>query len=947
MDKYAADQITTMLNIPMTTLFLDWSDYVSTKYFGDQYIAPTFDFADYVLELGFNSNMYERYAQLFTGPQGAWRHYGNYTNPTLITLIGQLETAPEGSAAQQDIANQIQEIIGQDMPIIPLGGHAEWGTHSDKYWMGWPTEDNPLLPASPYGLSRQEVQLLTIVLGLRGRALNVRTLNSSGSILPSCNVALAGIGSIVSDSNGWANFTGVPSGTLSVSVSWHGSKVNQTSVVVSDSDVTVDVKCHVWVLTVDARTGDGSAFVQPNNMQVYVTLPNGTHVNPSNVNSMTWEVQNGTYWFAVRWRGSWVYGNISLALDTSTKTRVLLCKVYSLSFTFKDSSGGLTINPASWQIKAPNGTALTMAGAGIIGQAQNGTWELVRVPWQGGNVVPAVHPTLSLTGNTVWTQNLRIYNIQLTFRDSSGSLTLPSVTNFTLKYPNGTLSTLSGNPSLYIQNGTNELLSVYWQGSNIVPLTHPTFDATNGDQTFNCRIYRLSATFRDSNGASNLYKNPSQIVLLCPNASSVVVTSYSGIVVQNGSYTVTSITWNGVNVVPSPNPTVSLTDDSNLEIDCLVYDLRIKVTDEFNAAIEGAMISVTLPNGTTITALTGEDGFSSFLKCPCGSFNGTISFLTQKVTIIGDVSKEYSFKIETPPAAITDLTTSSPTDTSITLTWTAPGDDGVNGNASGYVVKYSTSGSITDADWDSATTYTQSWTPAKNGTTETHVITGLSNGVTYWFAIKAYDDALPSNYGGVSNSASGTTLTPGWSTNPPIVLVGGPGNNATTPSDTFRNYNFSLTVNGAKDVVITSSREAPPSVGTIPSGTRSFIFLRIDGQFIPGTNLAAVYLFYNRTSIQELGINETSMRLYRWNSTTSLWDEIPGTAIVLNSTHGVVIGYMTHFSYFAVFGSPVTGGGNVWNEAFIIVMLATVGVVVVVAAAVVLVRRRSGQKGHL
>jgi hypothetical protein len=147
--------------------------------------------------------------------------------------------------------------------------------------------------------------------------------------------------------------------------------------------------------------------------------------------------------------------------------------------------------------------------------------------------------------------------------------------------------------------------------------------------------------------------------------------------------------------------------------------------------------------------------------------------------------------------------------------------------------------------------------------------------------------------------------------------------------------------------VITSSREAPPSVGTIPSGTRSFIFLRIDGQFIPGTNLAAVYLFYNRTSIQELGINETSMRLYRWNSTTSLWDEIPGTAIVLNSTHGVVIGYMTHFSYFAVFGSPVTGGGNVWNEAFIIVMLATVGVVVVVAAAVVLVRRRSGQKGHL
>nr|MDO8100064.1 hypothetical protein [Candidatus Njordarchaeota archaeon] len=45
--------------------------------------------------------------------------------------------------------------------------------------------------------------------------------------------------------------------------------------------------------------------------------------------------------------------------------------------------------------------------------------------------------------------------------------------------------------------------------------------------------------------------------------------------------------------------------------------------------------------------------------------------------------------------------------------------------------------------------------PAENGTTETHAVSGLSPNVCYWFAIKAYD-GVP-NYGGVSNSPSGTT----------------------------------------------------------------------------------------------------------------------------------------------------------------------------------------------
>jgi chitodextrinase len=129
----------------------------------------------------------------------------------------------------------------------------------------------------------------------------------------------------------------------------------------------------------------------------------------------------------------------------------------------------------------------------------------------------------------------------------------------------------------------------------------------------------------------------------------------------------------------------------------------------------------------------------------------------------------------TPPSAISDLATSNPTGSSITLTWTAPGDDGMTGNATGYIVKYSTSGSITASNWGSATTYTQSWTPAKNGTTETHTVTGLDPGTEYWFAVDSYDEAP--NYSGVSNSPSATTTatttTTGGGGGLPILVIAG------------------------------------------------------------------------------------------------------------------------------------------------------------------------------
>ena len=101
----------------------------------------------------------------------------------------------------------------------------------------------------------------------------------------------------------------------------------------------------------------------------------------------------------------------------------------------------------------------------------------------------------------------------------------------------------------------------------------------------------------------------------------------------------------------------------------------------------------------------------------------------------------------TAPAEITDLTATS-AEATITLGWTAVGDDAMEGLAAGYDIRYSTQ-EITSDNWPDASTYSQSLVPAAAGDAETLIISDLPLQQNYYFAIRAYDDAL--NYAAISN----------------------------------------------------------------------------------------------------------------------------------------------------------------------------------------------------
>ena len=111
------------------------------------------------------------------------------------------------------------------------------------------------------------------------------------------------------------------------------------------------------------------------------------------------------------------------------------------------------------------------------------------------------------------------------------------------------------------------------------------------------------------------------------------------------------------------------------------------------------------------------------------------------------------------PAAVQNLAAASHTATSITLIWTAPGDDSLSGRATQYDIRYSPS-PINESNWVSATQITGEPAPPPAGTADTLPITGLLWNTRYYFAMKTADE-VP-NWSGLSNVMHDSTRTGTW-----------------------------------------------------------------------------------------------------------------------------------------------------------------------------------------
>ena len=239
------------------------------------------------------------------------------------------------------------------------------------------------------------------------------------------------------------------------------------------------------------------------------------------------------------------------------------------------------------------------------------------------------------------------------------------------------------------------------------------------------------------------------------------------------------------------------------------------------------------------------------------------------------------------PADITDLgATPTPGAGQMTLSWTAPGDDGDTGTVMKYEIRYSPN-PITAENFGSALR-AERVKPLPATAPQSTVISGLQNGTRYYFAIKAFDELH--NFGtSLPIEVFATTLY-------------------VTPSSEMV---------GDKPAVEVVTSFADVSITQIPPDTEETAFrvarAQASGQGLvfyggvfdlnhPGTFTGEAQLYFRYTDPGDNAV-ENELAIYRYNPTLGEWEPLPSEV----EQSGNVIQAITHsFSLYAVFGKDVT-----------------------------------------
>lgn len=108
----------------------------------------------------------------------------------------------------------------------------------------------------------------------------------------------------------------------------------------------------------------------------------------------------------------------------------------------------------------------------------------------------------------------------------------------------------------------------------------------------------------------------------------------------------------------------------------------------------------------------------------------------------------------TPPGRIDDLRVVETGSNTVTLEWTARGDDGDVGTAAAYDVRYADS-PVKPSNFDEATPVDDPPAPLPAGSRQTLRVSGLAVKTTYFFAVRALDEHL--NASGLSKVVAGRT----------------------------------------------------------------------------------------------------------------------------------------------------------------------------------------------
>jgi hypothetical protein len=209
---------------------------------------------------------------------------------------------------------------------------------------------------------------------------------------------------------------------------------------------------------------------------------------------------------------------------------------------------------------------------------------------------------------------------------------------------------------------------------------------------------------------------------------------------SNPSISITSPTSASTHSTQTSNITLGGTASDNVGVTSIAWEnLTTGASGNGSGTTSWTTPAITLNQGTNNITVTATDAAGNSAS--------------------DSISVTYTPPDTTAPAEITTLSIGNPTDMSLDLTWTSVGDDGNSGTAVSYQIKRSTT-PPTDAAtwWNSATTLSGAPTPKSAGQSELYTALGLTSDTTYYFGIRATDDAGNQGQISLTSIKSGSTL---------------------------------------------------------------------------------------------------------------------------------------------------------------------------------------------
>lgn len=289
-----------------------------------------------------------------------------------------------------------------------------------------------------------------------------------------------------------------------------------------------------------------------------------------------------------------------------------------------------------------------------------------------------------------------------------------------------------------------------WDAKGYVLMVATSLTLSNGTS------HALSLSFPNGRNAAGTALTKTTYSASFSTAS--VVTSSGGTVLVNNevSLTVPANAVTGqqeITIAPSETPVAAPVGYS---VDDYAYDIKSVTTSTltFNtpATIMLPVKTDVSATGQSATIMTLENNAWKNLGGTLSTDKKSISVQTTHLSTYGVFYyKGAAAPDSTAPSAVADLQASNVTSSSVTLKWTATGDDGSTGTATAYDIRYATS-AITESNWASATAVQNEPAPKAAGSAEAMDITGLTANTTYYFAMKVSDKNL--NTSALSNVAS-------------------------------------------------------------------------------------------------------------------------------------------------------------------------------------------------